>query len=1019
MKVFETPNIMIRHIIQRPIAVSMIIIALVVLGIFATRFIPISLMPEIDIPRITVQVSSPGSSVTEIEQRIVTPLRNQLAQVEGLKDIESVSRMDVGSIRLYFEPGANMDLLFVEVNEKIDRSMNSMPNDMERPKVIKASAMDIPAFYLDIQLKDRLHSELQFAELGQFVRNVVAKRIEQLPQTAMVDMSGTVSTEIHCIPDMNKLESMGLSTSHIEQAIRDNNIMLEALSIVSGINRYSIHFDSQILNIEDIASVYLNKDGRLVQLKDLCTIKEVPAVRNGYVRSNGEDAVTLAIIKQNDAQMADLQKNMAVVLESMRKEYPDISFNITRDQTQLLTYSMDNLKGNLYLGGLLACVVLFLFMRNWRMPLLVIITIPLSLIITLLVFYLMGITINIISLSGLILGVGMIVDNSIIVIDNIVQKRNEGLALHQAVPKGVTEVFTPMLSSVLTTCSVFIPLIFLSGTAGALFYDQAMGVTIALFSSLLVATFVIPVYFYLLFRNHTNITAVISGHGFADKWIYRYYEHGMKWVLRHAKICMICFVMISILVLFIYPHLKKERLPYIEHLDVMVMIDWNKGISAAENDARVKQMLDYASQYIETSTSMVGTQEFLLSHTQDITTNEAICYLKASSVTAIDSAKHAISEYLSENYPESKLDFAISGNIYDLIFSSDKADLEIRLQHKNGGRPSVNDVRSVIDRLQKRYPVAGIQPVAVEENLQYVADVNRLAMYGVSYSKLHGRLSELVNSKSVHEINSGSQRVPVIVGVGENDANTLLTHGVVNNEGVEIPMNYLVREQRIENFKQQFAGINGEYYPIRINGSDKMIEAIMEEVKQMMAEKDCALSASFVGDYHDSRQLIAELLVCLLVAVALLYFILAAQFESLVQPLIIMSELLIDIAGVMIVLFLCNESLNLMSMIGLVTMSGIIINDSILKVDTINRLYRSGNSLLRSVIQAGHSRLKPILMTSLTTILAILPFLHRGDMGSAMQYPLSLTLVVGMTIGTLVSVFLIPLAYYLVYRSRK
>lgn len=1010
---------MVQKIIQRPIAISMIVIALTVLGIVATKYIPVSLMPEIDIPRITVQVHSPGSSVTEIEQQMVNPLRHQLAQVAGLKDIETESRMDAGTLTLVFDPGENMDMLFIDVNEKVDRAMNSMPKEMERPRVIKASAMDIPAFYLDVKLKDKAHTPLQFAELGMFARNVISKRIEQLPQTAMVDVSGTVGTEIQCIPDLLKMESLGLSSSHIEQAIQENDIVLGALSVASGIYRYSIHFDSQILNKSDIEEVYLNLGDRLIQIKDICTVKEMPMVRNGFVRNNGEDAVTLAVIKQNDAQMEDLQASIETLLNNLRHEYPDIDFIITRDQTALLTYSMDNLEGNLYMGALLACIVLFLFMRNWRMPLLIIITIPLSLILTLLVFYLMDITINIISLSGLILGMGMIVDNSIIVIDNIVQKQNEGLSLRAAVPKGVKEVFTPMLSSVLTTCSVFIPLIFLSGTAGALFYDQAMGITIALFSSLLVAVTVIPVYFYAFFKKVEKVPDAVVGNGFADKWLYRYYELGMKWVLRHTKSCCVCFAVTCIISFLIYPLLQKERLPYIEHSDALVFIDWNKGISATENDTRIQTVFAHAEKHLETYTAMAGTQEFLLSHTPDITTNEAVCYMKAFSTSSLDSAKRDVAEYVSDHYPNSKVEFGVSGNIYDLIFSSGKADLEIRLQRKEGGRPSVEEARKTVRRLQALYPSAHIQPVATEENLQYVADVEQMAIHKVSYRQLYSRLRELVNNHSVHEINSGAQSVPVIVGVEQRDAATLLSQSITNADGVDIPMSYLIQEKKIENFKRQTAGSDGEYYPIQITGTDKTIERVVESVEKLMDEKDCKLRATFTGDYYDSRKLIGEMLVCLTVAVLLLYFILAAQFESLVQPLIILTELVIDIGAVMIVLFLSGESLNLMSMIGLVVMSGIIINDSILKVDTINRFRRSGYSLLRATMLAGHSRLKPIIMTSLTTILAILPFLHRGDMGSDMQFPLSLTLVVGMAIGTLVSVFFIPLVYYLIYRKKK
>ena len=392
-------------LIHRPIAVTMCLIAIVVMGCLALRFIPVSLMPDVDVPQITVQASMPGYSAREIDRDVISPLRGQLMQVAGVKDIRSESRMDAGYVVMTFEPGSNIDLLFIEVNEKIDRTMNTMPKDMERPKVIKASAMDIPAFYLDILLENE-SNDMAFAQIGRFAKGVVSKRIEQLPQTAMVDISGTVGTEITCLPYYDKLQTLGLTTHDIETAIQRNNITLEALSVVDGLYRYNIHFDSQLLTKDDVANIYINHDGRLLQLKDLCSIEEQVAQRNGIVRHDKQNAVTMAIIKQNDAQMADLQQSMDNLLEDMRKEYPDIQFELTRDQTYLLTYTISNLKQNLYVGVLLACLILFLFMRQWRLSLLIVMTIPLSLILTLLCFYMLGISMNIISLSGLILGVG-------------------------------------------------------------------------------------------------------------------------------------------------------------------------------------------------------------------------------------------------------------------------------------------------------------------------------------------------------------------------------------------------------------------------------------------------------------------------------------------------------------------------------------------------------------------------------------------------------------------------------------
>lgn len=1015
----------VRNLIHRPIAVTMCLIALIAIGCISFKYIPVSLMPDIDIPQITVQVSYPGASVHEVDAEVVAPLRSQLMQVAGLKDIHSESRMDAGSIFMEFEPGSNIDLIFIEVNEKIDRAMNRMPKELERPKVVKASAMDIPAFYLDLSLKNEgvgkdgslPKAGMKFTQLGEFARNIVSKRIEQLPQTAMVDISGTTGAEIICIPDEAKLLSMGLDMETLSKAILSNNITLGALSVVDGLYRYNIHFDSQLLNREDIENVYINHEGRLVQLKDLCRVEEKLASRVGLVRHDGKNAVTMAVIKQNDAQMEDLQKSIEGLVEDLRKEYPDISFDLTRDQTRLLTYSIDNLGQNLYVGAVLACLVLFLFMKDWRLPLLIIITIPLTLIVTLLSFHLLGISLNIISLSGLILGVGMIVDNSIIVIDNVMQRWRQGMPLADALVKGTNEVFTPMLSSVLTTCSVFVPLIFLSGIAGALFYDQAMGVTIALFASLFVAVLVIPVYFMVLYRKRKTCP---EGEVLDRKFHFNFYtpyECGVKWVLRNPVKSVTAFCLAIPAIFLIYKGLEKERLPYMEHNDALMKIDWNAGISVEENDARVGDVLKQVDGMVQTSTAMVGVQDFVLSHTEDLTTSEAVVYFQAEDGETLRQAQEKMRNYMAERYPHGTVEFGVSGNIFDLIFSNDDADLEIRLQRQGGGRPDVHEARAFLDTLSRRFPEVAVQPVVSERNIQYVADTEQMAVYHVSYAALQARLRMLVSQNEVYAINEGARSLPVIIGERGMDSRRLLQYTVRNDEGVDIPLSYLIRETQGEDFKRLYSGNGGDYYPVKITANDRTVESIVDFTERFV-KADPHYSASFTGNYYSSREMIGELVLVLSVAVALLYFILAAQFESIVQPLVILSEIVIDVFWVFLVLWLLGESLNIMSMIGIVVMSGIIINDSILKVDTMNRLRREGMPLVTAIWRGGHSRLRPIVMTSLTTILAILPFLSRGDMGSALQYPLSLTLIVGMVAGTLVSLFFIPLVYYLIYRKR-
>lgn len=1007
---------MLRTLLRRPIAVTMTLIVIVTLGVLAFQRIPLSLMPDIDVPRIMVQMSAQGGSAREIEQQIVSPMRQQLSQVSGLKSIESTSCTDAGIVTLTFAPGSDMSLLFIEVNEKIDHAMSYMPKDMERPKVMKIGAMDIPAFYVDI-------TGGKPEQTSRLIRNVISKRLEQLPEVAMVDYNGMVGTQITILPDEMKMRALGISNSDIEKAISDNNIVLAALSVRNGIYRYSIHFDSQIISVHDIEDIYLQIEGRLLQLKDICKVEESAAERKGSVTSDGHNAITMAVIKQSDAQMSSLQSRVDTLMSDLGKDYPELKFNITRDQTQLLSYSMSNLEWNLILGIITASVVLFLFIGGWRLPLLVVISIPLSLILTLICFYLMDISLNIISLSGLILGVGMIVDNAIIVIDNIRQK---GKATDNNIVDAVKEVIMPMFSSVLTTCSVFIPLIFLSGTAGALFYDQAMGISIALFCSLAVAALVVPVYYFLLCKKHKMLSKKKST--IADKLnirLSRYYESGMRYTLRHSKQMLVFFSVCIVAIVVLFPYLRKERMPEIAHDDALITIDWNAGITPEENNRRMAELLKEVKPFLETSTTMVGGQDFILSHTKNITSSEAVCYMKCKSADKLGEATRKMQKYIGIYYPNAKMETGLAANIFDMIFSTEEPDLQVRLHRRDGGRPAVELTQMVTDSLRTHFPQLGIQPVSTEVYMKLTSDAEQMAYYKVSYQQLYSRLKELLGTNSIYNINSGGENIPVIVGSDSKDAKVLLSNTIRNADGIDIPISYLVREQHADDYKHLYASDEGEFSVINIDkAKDSEVKEVMAYVTSLTDNnKKGMLQASFVGSYFSSRTMIGELVMVLVVALLLLYFILAAQFESIIQPMIILMEVVVDIALVLLAVWMAGESLNIMSMIGMVVMCGIIINDSILKVDTINRIYRSvsqpqKHTLLKAIMVAGHRRLMPIVMTSLTTILAIAPFLHRGDMGSALQFPLSFAIIVGMMVGTMVSLFFVPLVYYMLYRKR-
>ena len=1000
---------MLRRLVERPIAVTMTIIAILIVGIVAIRRLPISLMPNVDIPQITVQVAASGTSAREINEQVIKPLRMQLIQIPSLEDIRCEAVNGSGNIFMEFSHKSDTDLNFIEVNEKIDKVLSSLPKEVERPKVIKASATDIPAFFINLTIPGS--SVEKFLELSRFAREVIARRVEQVPQVALVDISGTLGTQILIEPDEAKLQGLGIGVDELEKAVGNNNVTLGNLSIRDGYYQWNVSFDSQLKSREDIEAITLNLNGRIYTFGELAKVSEVPQEAHGMVQQGAERAITMAVIKQSDAQMAALKSSLEELTENFAKEYPHIEFTVTRNQTELLDYSIDNLKSNILVGAILAVLVIFLFMRDYRSPLLVMITIPLSLVVSLLLLYLLGISINIISLSGLILGLGMMVDNSIIVIDNITQYWQRGSSLKEAVVEATREVVAPMLSSVLTTCSVFVPLIFLSGISGALFYDQAMAVTMALFTSLFVAVLVIPVYYMRLYKGQERKPAR-KKKSFLDR-IDDGYEKGLKWTLRHQKTAWgVFFALIAGTFLF-YGVLEKSKLPPITHKDIILNIDWNAPITLEESRARCSKILEGLEGHIAHYDLLIGKQDFLLSHSGDITPSQVKCYIDAHTPDDLAQVEPVLLKRIQEKYPQATTGFEESSNIFNTIFADNEAPLVAMISRKDSKSLQPDQLNRVLQQIKERLPQVYIEPVLWQEQILLVTQPEQMALYNLGYGAIYQALSTATKENTLFSIKQGSFSTPVVIG-DAGEQKDLLAVTVKNSQGAEIPLSYVLKERRVRDLKNIVQGRDGDYYPLNINVPDNLIPAVEKSIKETILATD-EFAVEFAGGYYTSRGMIGELAIILIISLLLLYFILAAQFESLVQPFIILSEIVADLTGALFLLWICGAGINLMSMIGIVVMCGIIINDSILKVDTINRL-RKQYSLLRAIMVAGNRRLSPILMTSLTTILAIAPFLVRGNMGADLQFPLSVALIGGMVVGTAVSIFFIPVLYYNIYK---
>lgn len=1021
---------MVKFLLKRPIAVLMAFTACFIIGLVTYFTLPVSLLPDIAIPQITVQVTGENVSARELENTMVAPVRRQLLQVAGLREMRSETRDGTGVIRLSFDFGVNTDLAFIEVNEKIDAAMNGLPKEAVRPKAIKASATDIPVLYLNMTLRNAPvygeTDEQQFLNLCELAENVVKRRIEQLPEVAMADMTGVPGKMLQIVPDEQKMAVAGLTIEDLEQALLQNNVEPGSMLVRDGYYEYNIRIATLLRTPQDVENIYLQKGDRLFQLKEVCRVAVVTQKEQGESVAQGKRAVTLSIIKQGEENMDRMKQQLQQTTDYFASLYPDIEFRVCRNQTELLDYTISNLQQNLSLGFLLIFVVAVLFLGDVRSPLVIGISMVVSIVITFFLFYLCHVSLNVISLSGLILAVGMMIDSSIIVTENISQYRERGRLLRSACALGTTEMITPMLSSSLTTVAVFVPLVFMSGIAGAIFMDQAFSITAGLLVSYVTGIFLLPV-LYLLFyraglRRRGGGWMRQFGHVLKNTWIERFYDQGIDWVFAHKRLCLAgTFATLPLCVALFYG-MKKERMPEIDQNELVMRVEWNENIHVDENRRRVDGLTRLVDDRVTEHTAYVGLQDYILNGGSELSSTEAELYFKTERPEDIAPLQQALQQAVKEQYPKAVVGFSPPENIFEKLFETGEADVVAELH--GTVRSQVPDAAE-LQRLERRIvEEAGLpaEGIAFRNQLNLVVNRERLLLYRVAYSELTRVLRTAFKDNRVSTLRSYQQYLPVGIAGEEKTVNEVLAHTLVKTTPADpkdrpayVPLSQLVQVVPAEDLKCITAGKNGEYIPMcffEVDDAPRLLRSVRQTVKA--AE---GWEVDFSGSFFSNEQMMGELAVILLVSVLLMYFILCAQFESFLQPLIVLLEIPVDMAFALLSLWLFGHTLNLMSAIGIIVTCGIVVNDSILKIDSINELRKGGVPLEEAIHTAGRRRLRAIIMTSLTTVFAMLPLLFTDDMGSELQRPLAIAMIGSMLLGTLVSLFIIPLIYWFIYRK--
>jgi multidrug efflux pump subunit AcrB len=1006
---------MVRYFIQRPIAVLMTFAALVIAGLFLVKKLPVSLLPDVDVPQIVIRVNYPNTAAPVLEQNIIRQLRETLVNLDHLKEIESRSANHVGMLQLRFEYGTRMDLAYIEVNEKLDRLSNLLPRDMPRPQVMRINTSDIPVIRIQVMPRN----EADYLQVSALTEKVLKKRLEQIEGVSLVDLNGKQQATIEVTPSREALMALDLDEQSLVRAIQTANRDVGGLSVKEGHYRYFVKLANTLEREELIATLPVSlKDGSLVALKQVARVAAQPAELTGYHLYNGRPGLVITVQKQPDSRMNELVPMIKEVVARFKQDYPQIDFALTQDQTFLLDAGIDNLQQDLLYGGVLTILLLFLLLGNWASPTLMGISIPLSLIVTFIFFYLFDISLNIISLSGLALGIGMLIDNSIVVIDNITRKRRTGLNILDSSIDGTNEVITPVLSQVLTTVAVYAPLILLGGMSGALVYDQALGLTISLGVSLLVAFVLNPMLYKLFLRTPPERLKEDTR---LYQWIAKHYHRMISAILKRKLFYFLLSIVLVVAGIMLSSKLTVSALPQIEKKESLVMLDWNDVIDAQENLSRIKKMQAMIQPFCITTETEIGIKQFLLQQ-ENTTIQKAEFYFSCKDENTKLKADALLREWLQQYYPKALFRIIDAPNAFTQLFASAVPYFEARFSplENHSGTASEESFSNLLDHLPDQQFAPG-DGLITEPAMTVQLDYQKMGIYGVQKADIEEALLQQFGTYTITEMKRFGEIQSVRLNTDRITLPAKLSVTVPGSDGAAYPLSHFVTFFRESQPKFITADKAGEYKSIIYGSGIKHAAALQKKLSTLAAEH--GYTARFSGEYFDNGLQVRQLWFIFLLGLFLLYFILAIQYGNMVQPLIVMLTIPIGIAGGGVLLWLTGGTLDVMAGIGFIVILGLIVDDPILKIETLNRLeqqYRAegltfNDALLERMIhEAGDICLKPLLMVSLTTSIAMVPVLFVSGIGNDLQKPLAVVIIGGLTLGTFFTTWFIPLAYWYV-----
>lgn len=1008
--------------VKRPIATLMFFVASILLGLVSLYYLPIDLLPKFDIPSISVITPWPGASAGDVETEVTKKVEDHLSLVEGIDNIYSKSFDNLSVVTLAFKWGTDLDMRMNDIRDLISFIKRDLPDGTEEPIILKISSAISPVAIISI------YSDKHYESLRYIADKEIAEKLKQVPGVGRILIYGGLEREIRVTLDPQKLEAYGISVQRLRSILSAENINIPAGSLKIGRTEFFIRVPGKYSDANEIANTVLgNFGGKIVRLKDVAEVEDSYKDRDMFSYSEGNPSVILVVLKNIDANTVEVSRGIRKKLEEISKTLPSyVRTNMVLDMSRYIFLSLRNLTTSLLYGIFFVIIVTYAFLGSIRPSLIISLAIPFSLIINFLIMKLADFTINIMTLSALAIASGMVVDNAIVVTDNIMEYRAKGARPEIAAVLGSEEVGSAILASSLTTIVVFIPLMFVSGLTSILFKSLGVVITGAITASLLVALTLIPVATTkIITEDHTSKRGLISeiGNRILSS-IESNYKELIAWSLRHKGIIIALALALFAMTLYGFRFLETEFIPEPDTGDLQVQISLPEGTNVDHTNEVLKSLIAYINEKIPEVTHSGGfcgetAEGFGKALGQAEGPNVASLYIKLKDLKERKRRAHEIADelrkFLSSIPGVEKVNVQASSGIRSAFLGGKSIIIEIYGNDLN----EITKVAKNIEKIVKEIP--GTVDVALgrkedRPEIHIVIDREKASFLDLNVATIADTLRSYLYGSSPTQFLERGETYDItlkLVGARNYEVAKLADLPIQNLSGRFIKLG-MVADIRQEYGTSEITRKDRErYVTVECNTSGRALGAVVKDIENALSKMDIpqGIRIKFGGQVKEQEESFRQLGWLFLIGIILVYMVMAGQYEAFGHPFVIMFSIPFALTGVVFAFLLTGISLSVQGLLGIVMLVGIVVNNAIVLVDYINLLRARGFGLYDSVEEAGRRRLRPVLMTTLTTIFGMIPMaLNKGE-GAEMWKALSVSMIGGMTISTLVTLVLVPVVY--------